>query len=155
VLNEASSRIAAMAAAQRVLYGATDAMRFDAQAFINSVCQTVQQTFAGNIEIACEAPAIALPNDVAMPLALILNELLTNAAKHGANGSDKCVIHAGLTKDNDSFAMFVEDKGPGFNLEEVRGRSSGLQLVQGLARQLRGRFEVTRAPSTRCVVHFS
>jgi PAS domain S-box-containing protein len=155
VLNEASSRIAAMAAAQRVLYGTTDAMRFDAQAFINSVCQTVQQTFAGNIEIACEAPASALPNDVAMPLALILNELLTNAAKHGANGSDKCLIRAGLTKDNDSFAMFVEDNGPGFDLEEVRGRSSGLQLVQGLARQLRGRFEVTRDPGTRCVVHFS
>jgi two-component sensor histidine kinase len=36
----------------------------------------------------------------------------------------------------------------------VRNRSSGLQLVLGLARQLRGRFEVTRAPATRCVLHF-
>ena len=155
VLNDATSRIAAMTAAQRVLYGTFDATRFDTEAFVNAVCQTVQQTLPRNVEIRCEASEADLPNDLAMPLALIVNELLTNAAKHGLNGRDACVVRVALLKDGDGFTLSVEDDGPGFDLGSVRGRASGLQLVQGLARQLRGRFEVTSQPSTRCVVHFS
>ncbi len=155
VLNDATSRIAAMTAAQRVLYGTIDATRFDAEAFVNAVCQTVQQTLPRNVEIRCEASESELPNDLAMPLALILNELLTNAAKHGLNGRDACVVHVALLKEGDAFTLSVEDDGPGFSLDSVRNRASGLQLVQGLARQLRGRFEVTSQPSSRCVVHFS
>ena len=44
-------------------------------------------------------------------------------------------------------ALSVEDDGEGFDLEEVRKTSSGLQLVLGLARQLRGTFSVTKNPS--------
>ena len=90
-----------------------------------------------------------------MPLALILNELLTNAAKHGVNGSGKPSVRVGLTRQDDLFVLYVEDDGPGFDLKSVRQRSSGLQLVQGLARQLRGEFDVSRNPYTRCSVKFS
>jgi signal transduction histidine kinase len=59
-----------------------------------------------------------------------------------------------LIKEADTFVLYVEDDGPGFDLEAVRRESSGLRLVQGLARQLRGHFEVTSNP-TRCSVRFS
>ena len=88
-----------------------------------------------------------------MPLALILNELLTNAAKHGV-GKAGDLIRAGLVERPDGFELYVEDGGPGFDLNEVRGHSSGLRLIEGLARQLRGRFEVGRDP-TRCSLRFS
>jgi two-component sensor histidine kinase len=102
------------------------------------------------------APASGeLSNDTAMPLALILNELLTNAAKYGVNGSGDCVIRVGLTKEGNSFVLYVEDDGPGFDLKTVASRSSGLGLVQGLAGQLRGHFEVTRNPATRCTLRFA
>jgi len=119
------------------------------------VCETVQQTLPRNVEIRSEATAAELPNDLAMPLALILNELLTNAAKYGLNGRDACLVRVGLVRDGEGFILFVEDDGPGFELEAVRHRASGLQLVQGLARQLRGRFEVVSMPAARCAVHFS
>ena len=44
VLNEASARIAAMAAAQRVLYGRSDASRFAAAEFLPAVCETIGNT---------------------------------------------------------------------------------------------------------------
>jgi two-component sensor histidine kinase len=59
-----------------------------------------------------------------------------------------------LERDGEGFVLTVEDEGPGFGLETVVRRSSGLQLVQGLARQLRGRFETQRDPA-RCIIHFS
>src|SRR3984885_1897286 len=146
ILDEASKRITAMAAAQRVLY-ATDATSFQAGEFLDAVCQSAQQTLPPNVKIVCAPASGELSNDTAMPLALILNELLTNAAKYGVNGSGDCVIRVGLTKEGDSFVLYVEDDGPGFDLKTVASRSSGLGLVQGLAGQLRGHFGVMRNPA--------
>jgi PAS domain S-box-containing protein len=154
VLEEASSRITAMAAAQRVLYTMPDATRFNAYDFLNTVCETAKQTFPPQVDIDYEAGAILLPNDAAMPLALIANELLTNAVKYGTNGPDAGTIRVRLTRENESFFFYVEDDGPGFDLRSVQRRSSGLALVQSLAQQLRGKFEVTRTPATRCSLRF-
>jgi PAS domain S-box-containing protein len=155
VLEDAAGRISAMAAAQRVLYSTTDATRFSAGEFIDAVCQSVQQTFPSEVKIVCEAASGELDNDDAMPLALILNELLTNAAKHSGDGKGEKLIRVGLTNEGAMRHLYVEDGGPGFDLQSVTNRASGLKLVQLLARQLRGRFEVSRNPVTRCSLHFS
>jgi two-component sensor histidine kinase len=154
VLEEASGRIMAMAAAQRVLYTTHDATQFNARDFLNTVCESARQTFPQEFEIACEADAMQLSNDAAMPLALIANELLTNAVKYRLNGAAAATIRVRLTRENDSFLFYVEDDGPGFDLQSVQRRSSGLALVQGLVRQLGGKFEVIRTPATRCIVRF-
>jgi PAS domain S-box-containing protein len=154
VLEEASSRVIAMAAAQRVLYMTPDATRFDARDFLKAVCQTAKDTFPQDVEIDCEADAIQLSNDAAMPLALIANELLTNAVKYGLNGQGAGTIRVRLRREDNSFLFYVEDDGPGFDLQSAQRRSSGLALVQGLARQLRGKFEVTRTGATQCSVRF-
>jgi len=155
VLGEASGRISAMAAAQRVLYGTTDASHFAASDFLGAVCQTVQQTLSREVNIVCQASSGVLSNDAAMPLALILNELLTNAVKHGIKDRTKQTVRVGLTEQDGEFELYVEEDGDGFDLDAVRNGSSGLQLVLGLARQLQGAFEVTRTPSSRAVLRFS
>jgi PAS domain S-box-containing protein len=152
VLQDASRRISAMAAAQRVLYGSSGGTCFNVAEFLAAVCQTVGPAFPAQIEISCDATGM-LPNDVSMPLALILNELLTNAVKHGLNGGEG-KIRLGLQQNGGCYIIFVEDDGPGFELASVRKRSSGLRLVEALARQLQARLEVTRNPS-RCSLEFS
>lgn len=155
VLEEATGRIASMAAAQRVLYDTVDAMNFKAPQFLDAVCQTVQQIFPSHVTIDSEAAHAELPNDVAMPLALIVNELLTNAVKHGATEQTAQVIRVTFARDDGSYSLTVEDQGAGFDLEAVRHKSSGLRLVEGLARQLQGTFTVTRGSVTRCILKFS
>jgi PAS domain S-box-containing protein len=153
VLEEASSRITAMAAAQRVLYTTPDATRFNARDFLATVCESAAQAFPLEVDIDCEADAIQLSNDAAMPLALIANELLTNAIKYGLN-AHKGTIRVRLNREDNAFLFYVEDDGPGFHPQAVPEKWSGLTLVQGPARQLRGRFEVTRTPATWCSVRF-
>jgi PAS domain S-box-containing protein len=155
VLDEASRRVSAMAAAQRVLYGTTDASRFAAKEFLRAVCQTVQQTLPPEVKIVCEAATGVLSNDVAMPLSLILNELVTNAVKHGPKDRAKHTVRVGLIEKDGEFELYVEDDGEGFDLQAVREGSSGLQLVLGLARQLQGVFQVTRIPSSRASLRFA
>ena len=86
-----------------------------------------------------------LPNGIAMPLALIVNELLTNAVKYG--GRERRAVRVGLSERDAMFELYVEDEGEGYDLSSVKEVSSGLQLVQGLARQLRGSISVTQKPS--------
>ena len=151
VLNEASARIAAMAAAQRVLYGRSDASRFAAEEFLPAVCETIRQLLPPEARIECGPAHGVLSNDVAMPLALILNELLTNAVKHGIKDHARQGVRVSLTDRDGSLQLCVEDDGEGFDLEKVRKTSSGLQLVLGLARQLRGTLYVTKNPSRACL----
>jgi PAS domain S-box-containing protein len=155
VLDEASKRVSAMAAAQRVLYGTTDANRFSAEEFLRAVCETVRQTLPPDLKIIYGASSGVLSNDVAMPLALILNELLTNAVKHGIKDRATQAVRVRLTQHGREFELRVEDEGDGFDLETARKGASGLQLVLGLASQLRGKFEVTRMPRSSAVVRFA
>ncbi|WP_420836766.1 sensor histidine kinase [Bradyrhizobium algeriense] len=151
VLNEASARIAAMAAAQRVLYGRSDASHFAAEEFLPEVCETIRQLLPPDARIECGIARGVLSNDVAMPLALILNELLTNAVKHGVKDHARQGVRVSLTGEGGRLALCVEDDGEGFDLEEVRKTSSGLQLALGLARQLHGTLNVTKNPSRACL----
>jgi two-component sensor histidine kinase len=80
-----------------------------------------------------------------------LNELLTNAVKHGIKDHATQGVRVSLTERDGSLALCVEDDGEGFDLKEVRKTSSGLQLVLGLARQLRGTLYVTKNPSRACL----
>jgi PAS domain S-box-containing protein len=153
VLEDVTNRIAAMAAAQQVLYGANLANKFSADEFLDSVCRAAEQAFPPNVKIVREAASGELDNDDAMPLALILNELLTNAVKYGCDASRESQIRVGLAN-GDGFELYVEDDGPGFDFQSVRDRSSGLKLVQLLARQLRGHLEVGITPASRCTVRF-
>ena len=160
VLADASQRVGTMAAAQQVLYEAGNTVNYNAKDFLEGVCASARQAFNPKIGIAIsQCMAEKLSNDTAMPLALILNELLTNAAKHGMNGKGEASIQVRLTKarnsdGQDSFELCVEDEGPGFDLAEAPNRSSGLGLVSGLARQLGGRLKVERAQGARCSVEF-
>jgi PAS domain S-box-containing protein len=152
VLADASQRVAAMAAAQRLLYSDNNPSSFGMSEFAHAVCDAARQPFGRNVKIRIEAEGGFLSNHMSMPLALILNELVTNAAKHGIDGRGTGEISVTLTRAEGQVVLTVADDGPGFELHETGRRSSGLGLVSGLSRQLRGTFTVERADGTRCVV---
>ncbi len=149
-LSDASRRVAAMAGAQQVLYSCTKTASFNSREFLEAVCDNARLGFPPGVSIDCEIASGELANDKATALALILSELLANAVKYG-NPAGGVPIRVGLTED----LLFVEDHGPGFELQEARKRGSGLGLVQGLAAQIGARFEVERAAGARCVLHLA
>jgi two-component sensor histidine kinase len=119
----------ARVAAQSVLYTTRDAMRFNARDFLNAVCETAKQTFPHELDIDYEGDAVQLSNDAAMPLALIANELLTNAVKSG-HIRQAGTIRVRLKREDDSFLFYVEDDGPGFDLQSVQRFPRGWLLFK-------------------------
>src|SRR5580704_12487549 len=146
VLSDTSRRIGAMGAAQRLFYSVRHATDISGQSFLEAVCDNAKAFFSNEVSINCEATAGSLPKETGVPLALALNELLTNAAKYGADERGRVTISVGLSQRPGEIELHVQDKGPGFIFEEAEGRSSGLGLVTMLAqRNLHGGTKVGSA----------
>jgi len=152
VLGDASQRVAAIAAAQRTLYGPGSPHSFEAADFLAAVCDSARQSFDKDVTIEIAPVRGKLNNDIALPLALILNELLTNAVKHGTDGRN-AAIKIDLREAGDDVQLSVSDCGRGFNIKQAETRrSSGIGLIMGLVRQIGGGFEVACESGTRCTV---
>lgn len=154
VIRNASQRVSAMAAAQQLLYSESNPRSFSMSEFLHAVCGSARQAFHGEVALRLEAGDGRLTNDVSMPLALILNELLINAARHGTDRDGAGGITVALRQSGDEVVLSVADCGPGFEPQETAPRSSGLGLVRGLSRQLGGAFSVGGGDGARCVVRF-
>jgi PAS domain S-box-containing protein len=98
---------------------------------VSSIAQAVQRTFGRTIEVQADAAAHMLPEAEAIPLALILNELFTNAVKHGQAAVVRCAVF----DEGESVRIRVAAAGrlaEGFSLERVPAGVSGLGLVRAL-----------------------
>jgi two-component system, sensor histidine kinase PdtaS len=97
--------------------------------------------------------------DTAVPLGLMLNELVTNAYKYAFAGRESGHLWLGLQQvDPIAYELVVEDDGNGLpqDFDMATVDSLGLHLVEGLARQLRGQLTmgVSRWGGARFVVRF-
>jgi two-component sensor histidine kinase len=154
VLSDTSRRIGAMGAAQQVFYSVRSSTDVSGQSFVQAVCANARAFFSSEVSIDYEAAAGSLPKETAIPLALALNELLTNAAKYGANERGRVTINVGLRQRAGEIVLSVQDQGSGFNFEDAKLRSSGLGLVMMLAQRLKGTFTIERRSGARCLLRF-
>jgi two-component sensor histidine kinase len=154
VLLDTSRRIGAMGTAQQVFYSVHDSTDVSGPRLIEAVCANARAFLSKEVSINYEATTGSLPKESAVPLALALNELLTNAAKHGADDRGRVTINVGLSQRSGEIELYVHDRGSGFNFEEAQGRSSGLGLVTMLTERLKGSFTVERRSGARCTLSF-
>jgi PAS domain S-box-containing protein len=153
-LADAGQRVGAMAAAQQVLYDSLDSTAFDAASFMDAVCRNARQSFGRRVDIRLETCEAVLKNDVAIPLALIVNELIASAIRHNDGGDKALSIAVGLTLKDGMFRLTVAHDGTPFDTGDMAPRASGLGLVNGLATQLRGVFHAERGKDAVAIVEF-
>ena len=90
-----------------------------------------------------------IPTKKVIPLGLIVNELATNAIKHGFSPEIKSEISISLTdKDNGSFILVFSNSGKPIPeaTELDNPKTLGLRLLQALLSQINGHLEVERSP---------
>jgi two-component sensor histidine kinase len=96
------------------------------------------------LETAVETATLDLRQ--AVPLALILNELITNALKYGCPADRPGCIRVGFGTDGDNYRLSVADDGQGLpeGFEPQMKKSLGMRAIEALARQLGGRFVIEK-----------
>ncbi len=133
VLSEAVSQVQAIAQVYGLQVGSGGPLRV--VRVIEAITQSVQRTFGRTIvfEALGTAEDQLLPEAEAIPIALTVNELLTNAVKHSQAGEVHCTVAAAADADD----VVVEIRNTarlrdGFDLARVPGGVSGLGLVRAL-----------------------
>jgi two-component system, sensor histidine kinase PdtaS len=154
----AANRVAAIARVHRRLHLLDHQDSVEFKPYMSGLCDDLasllnQQDIGRAILVT--GPEITLPTELAIPLGFIVNELVTNSAKHG-NGD----ITIGLATSATTHVISVADEGPGLpdGFDPLRSKGLGMTIVQSLLRQIGGvlRFEAGAASSgTRFSVEFS
>ncbi len=147
-LEIAALRVHAVARAHERLYQTDDVEYLDIGRYIEQVCGDVDASVA-HCEIAVDAQRdILIATDRAIPLALMVNELITNAAKHAYEGRSGCKIWVGIVRDGDTLRVSVRDEGIGlpasFDLAKTKGL--GMRLVRAFLQQLDATVAINPQP---------
>lgn len=153
-IDAVANKIKALAHVQAILQRAGHAPSLRCDELLRELSRTIQAASPCNFALIVDSDPMELPSSAVLPLSLILNELLTNAIKHGINAHRGCV-RVSLKKAGDAVELRVEDNGPGMRPCEVTKRNSGLTLVEHLASQLHGQFQMHPGPGGRSVLRFN
>jgi PAS domain S-box-containing protein len=99
-----------------------------------------------HVRIDLQVEPIEVKVDKAVPLSLIASELVLNSLKHAFRGRREGTLTVRLVRENGTCRLFVGDDGPGMQTPDPNHSGVGLQLIEGLARQIKGRREVSSGP---------
>jgi two-component sensor histidine kinase len=145
-----SHRLKAIGLVYRTLYRDQDFTRLDISDFVTDLCTELRRAYRGaeiSLSIRTDAPLLSL--EQAVPFALIVNELVTNALVHafepGGRGSIQVILQR---LPPDRVELLVADDGIGVSAELMKAGQggTGMNLVRALARQIGASLEIDQSP---------
>jgi len=147
-------RIRSMAFIHEELYQSGDLARIDFVSYVRRLTDYLFESFGvddNQIGLSVQVDNLLLTIDKAIPIGLIINELVSNSLKHafpeGHRGRVAIELHAG---EGEPFVLTVSDDGVGLpeGVDVNQAESLGLRLVTSLVGQLKARVEVDRSAGT-------
>jgi two-component sensor histidine kinase len=158
-LRDSQDRVESMALIHEQLYETDDLREVDLARHVSMLAANLFQSYGVASERIARDIAIdplPLAVDRAIPAGLILNELISNALKHGfpEDRSGSISIQGGRC--DGRIVLSVSDDGVGIpeNVPMTKPKSLGLEIVRTLTRQLKGIFEVDRSHGTTFRISF-
>jgi two-component system, sensor histidine kinase PdtaS len=158
-LKKGETRINSMALIHQSLYQTEKSLdKINFQPYAKDLAKSISHTFENSlntIEIDVKAANIVLNLDTAIPLGIIINELLTNALKYAfpENRTGKITIAIIQNKPNE-YLLTVEDNGIGFDTKRLENKSFGLELINLLVSQLNGTITFESKKHTKYEITF-
>lgn len=161
IFQQSQYRINTMAMIHETLYQSEDFLTIGYEQYMEALMRYLILSMKGathNIKWSIVAEEIKLNIDTAIPLGLLINEIITNALKYGLEGEEGGQIYIELKPlVYPNYMLCIGDNGKGFssNINFRTTNSLGLKLIHNLAKQLRGTIERTLAQKgTHYRMHF-
>lgn len=145
-LDEAVTRVAAVAQAHGALQGSADLKVIDAAEMVRDLCGFVGQLNPA-VAIACRSAGnTRLDTERAIPLGLVVNEVLTNAVRHAYPAGTPGQVEVDVRGEGNALVIELRDHGIGMAPDAHRPGSLGRDLVRTLSAQIGARVEVGSVP---------
>jgi PAS domain S-box-containing protein len=147
VFTESQNRVRSMAIIHEKLYNSKSMSNINFGEYITDLTDSLFYNYRvdpNRIMLNKNMDKIFFDVDTAIPLGLIINELITNCLKHAFPGDNKGMINIDLVKDGSFYKLNISDDGVGFpdNVDYKNTKSLGLQLVNNLVNQIDGKLEL-------------
>ncbi|MBF0608827.1 MAG: PAS domain S-box protein [Magnetococcales bacterium] len=161
VFREAENRIKSIAYVHEMLYRSDDLTGVDFNGYvsklINAICDSYKRNLS-HITFNLDVRKVSLGIDIAVPIGLLINELLTNAVKYAfPNGRQGEIFICLQDNSGGNIELIVRDDGVGIPKDiDIRSTETmGFQLITGIAEtQLGGNVELNTAEGTEIKVQF-
>jgi two-component sensor histidine kinase len=143
-LDDARSRINALALVHKSLYEAEDLRSIPIKPFLEELMMQLSSALGASgsgVQVDLDVEPLALTTVGAVPLALFATECTTNAFKHAFDGRSSGRVRVRLKRANGAARLDVEDDGVGWKLGTPDRHGVGGSLMDAFARQLGGSME--------------
>ena len=160
LLRDSQNRIKSMALVHELLYKSKDLSNISIAEYLEGLTKNLERSYShsGNLFLRVEIDNIFMDVDRAVPVGIIVTELVSNAFKYAFPGGRPGEIWVRLHRDEvtSSIVLSVSDDGAGLpaDFEARKNGSLGVQLVELLARQIDGTLEINRADHTMFIIRF-
>ncbi len=152
MLSEIRLRIQSMAMIHEKIYKSERLGRINFQQYVKDLVTEIFHTYhisSGSVRLTLEIAPVSLEINRAVPFALILNELTSNALKYAFTAKEKGNLSISLKLEKDKLLLLtVSDDGIGIpkKIKFSSTKTLGLRLVRVLTRQLNGKAELKENP---------
>ena len=153
IFTSSQMRIKSMAIIHEILYQSDNFSIINYQKYLNNLIDSLLKSYAGpeqKISSSVKAEGIQFNLETAIPLGLMMNEVITNSIKHGFNGRKSGHITIEITQINlKTYGMSIADDGNGFKIQETKKKKQtlGTKLITKLMRQLNGTVKLETSSS--------
>ena len=159
ILKESRGRVKSMAMIHEKLYHSHNLSQLNIEEYLNNLVQDILRSYSGvssRITANVDVEDVYLNIDTALPMGLLVNELISNSIKH-AFPEGKGDIDVKLELNGNEYILTVSDNGIGLpeDVDPFQASSLGLKLVVSLSIQLEGNLEVRRDGETSFILTFS
>lgn len=158
-IKESQHRIQAMAFIHQKLYQSTNLSSVEMSDYIHELVDYLKHSFVTRDQVIFRLDIMHLSLNLshALPLALILNEAITNSIKYAFPSVKSGTITISLKKvQNNRFSLAIADNGAGMKTGFAYQSfdTMGMKLIQGLCEDIHGRMEIQNMGGTTILIHF-
>jgi two-component sensor histidine kinase len=141
------------------LYQSSDLKRINFGSYINKLTNelfSVYVTDPNKIKLNMDINDIMLDINTAIPLGLIVNELVSNSMKHAFPNNKQGKIDIKFNLDNGNYTMIISDNGVGFpqDYNIQNSDSLGLKIVNILTEKIDGEITIETSNGTKFIIKF-
>lgn len=140
-LEDCRSRVYSMALVHQQMYSGSKVGNLNMMDYLVELIRNVEHAFGGDADVVLEVDSteLILPISKAVPIGLIMNELITNSYKHAVVPGQKLIVTIYVSQVGNSLHIEVTDNGPGIQIEK-QPTTLGLELIRSLCEQIDASF---------------
>ncbi len=151
------NRIHSMALLHKKLNVAENVNDVDLKRYVTELSELVKESYDSHkktvtLNIKCTIETISI--EKALPLGLIIVELVSNSMKHAFKKRNIGIIDIEISKNNSTSKLYYADNGEGFDFNKTSEKGLGQEIVKGLIDQLDGTTEADNKNGFELTIYF-